>query len=52
MSLRYGRLFDATVRTGYERALELAKQQTRNAGTGRASLPLADITHARLGNAA
>jgi integrase len=26
MSLRYGRLFDSTVRTEYERALELAKQ--------------------------
>src|SRR5919197_64660 len=27
MSLRYGRLFDHTVRTEYERALTLAKQQ-------------------------
>jgi integrase len=50
MSLRYGRLFDATVRTEYERALELAKQQTAlqppagNSPAGRAQLPLADIT--------
>lgn len=50
MSLRYGRLFDATVRTEYERALELAKQQTAaqsptgNNPAGRAQLPLADIT--------
>jgi integrase len=27
MSLRYGRLFDQTVRAGYERALTLAKQR-------------------------
>ncbi|CAN5835800.1 hypothetical protein BH23ACT8_BH23ACT8_14760 [soil metagenome] len=27
MSLRYGRLFDATVRADYERALTLAKQR-------------------------
>ena len=27
MSLRYGRLFDATVRDEYERALDLAKAQ-------------------------
>lgn len=52
MSLRYGRLFDATVRTEYERALELAKQQvwhpeapTTNVGmSGRVQLPLAAIT--------
>ena len=50
MSLRYGRLFDTTVRAEYERALELAKQQvpqpdTPAAGTpGRTQLPLADIT--------
>lgn len=54
MSLRYGRLFDATVRTEYERALDLAKQQARQqapdtaapAGVpgGRVQLPLADIT--------
>lgn len=44
MSLRYGRLFDTTVRAEYERALELAKQQARTTATGRISLPLADIT--------
>jgi integrase len=44
MSLRYGRLFDTTVRTEYERALDLAKQQTRTPAPGRTSLPLADIT--------
>jgi len=27
MSLRYGRLFDATVRADYERALTLAKER-------------------------
>lgn len=52
MSLRYGRLFDATVRTEYERALELAKQQapqpsgidTGAGPVGRIQLPLSDIT--------
>jgi len=50
MSLRYGRLFDSTVRAEYERALELAKQQTAlqpptaNSPAGRVQLPLADIT--------
>ncbi|MBG0825873.1 tyrosine-type recombinase/integrase [Planomonospora sp. ID91781] len=44
MSLRYGRLFDATVRTEYERALHLAKQQARTPTGGRIPLPLADIT--------
>jgi hypothetical protein len=44
MSLRYGRLFDTTVRAEYERALELAKQQVRIPATARTSLPLADIT--------
>ncbi len=44
MSLRYGRLFDATVRTEYERALDLAKQQARTPLSGRTSLPLRDIT--------
>ncbi|OLT18144.1 integrase [Serinicoccus sp. CUA-874] len=51
MSLRYGRLFDSTVRTEYERALELAKQQlpapaplTEPSTSGRTQLPLADIT--------
>lgn len=51
MSLRYGRLFDSTVRTEYERALDLAKEQARAqapAGSpgpsGPIRLPLADIT--------
>jgi integrase len=44
MSLRYGRLFDTTVRAEYERALELAKQQARTPTPGRTSLPLTDIT--------
>lgn len=44
MSLRYGRLFDSTVRAEYERALELAKQQGRTPATGGISLPLASIT--------
>ena len=50
MSLRYGRLFDSTVRTEYERALELAKQETAlqsptgDSPTRRVQLPLADIT--------
>lgn len=44
MSLRYGRLFDTTVRAEYERALDLAKQQARTPPPGRTSLPLSDIT--------
>ncbi|MBO0856073.1 MAG: tyrosine-type recombinase/integrase [Nocardia sp.] len=44
MSLRYGRLFDTTVRAEYERALDLAKQQARTPATGPINLPLADIT--------
>jgi hypothetical protein len=44
MSLRYGRLFDTTVRAEYERALDLAKQQVRTPAPGRVSLPLADVT--------
>ena len=44
MSLRYGRLFDSTVRAEYERGLELAKQQARTPSTGRITLPLTDIT--------
>jgi integrase len=44
MSLRYGRLFDATVRAEYERALTLARQQIgplpATAPAGRAALPL------------
>lgn len=50
MSLRYGRLFDQTVRTEYERALDLAKQHTAAATApggspdGRTQLPLTVIT--------
>ncbi|WP_405088821.1 tyrosine-type recombinase/integrase [Microbispora sp. NBC_01389] len=44
MSLRYGRLFDTTVRAEYERALDLAKQQVPTPAPGRVSLPLASIT--------
>jgi integrase len=44
MSLRYGRLFDTTVRAEYERALDLAKQQAQTPATGRRSLTLTDIT--------
>ena len=44
MSLRYGRLFDATVRTEYERALDLAKSHIGPLPAGRAALPLLDIT--------
>ncbi|MGW3473707.1 tyrosine-type recombinase/integrase [Saccharopolyspora sp. NPDC000995] len=44
MSLRYGRLFDTTVRAEYERALDLAKQQALTPATGGIGLSLADIT--------
>jgi site-specific recombinase XerD len=44
MSLRYGQLFDTTVRAEYERALELTKQQAHTPVTGRPSLPITDIT--------
>lgn len=44
MSLRYGRLFDSTVRTEYERALDLAKSHIGPLPTGRPGLPLVDIT--------
>jgi hypothetical protein len=44
MSLRYGKLFDATVRAEYERALTLAKQRLGTMPAGRTRLPLADIT--------
>lgn len=52
MSLRYGRLFDATVRTEYERALDLAKQNipttmTQGDTAGRTQLPLTVITGGR-----
>ncbi|MDQ4096319.1 MAG: site-specific integrase [Actinomycetota bacterium] len=42
MSLRYGRLFDATVRTEYERALDLAKARIGPLPQGRARIPLSD----------
>jgi integrase len=44
MSLRYARLFDATVRTEYERALDLAKSHIGPLPAGRPGLPIADIT--------
>ncbi|MGO9728327.1 MAG: tyrosine-type recombinase/integrase [Streptosporangiaceae bacterium] len=44
MSLRYGKLFDATVRTEYERALALAKNRIGTLPADRTSLPLAGIT--------
>jgi integrase len=44
MSLRYGRLFDTTIRDEYERALTLAKQRAGIPTTTRTSLPLTDIT--------
>jgi integrase len=45
MSLRYGRLFDATVRADYQRALELAKDQLGPVlPSERTSLPLNAIT--------
>lgn len=45
MSLRYGRLFDATVRADYQRALQLAKNQLGPVlPTERTSLPLNEIT--------
>jgi integrase len=42
MSLRYGRLFDTTVRAEYERALDLAKTRLGPIPTGRTRLPLLD----------
>lgn len=44
MSLRYAHLFDSTVRTEYERALNLAKSHTGPMPTGRTQLPITDIT--------
>jgi len=46
MSLRYGKLFDATVRTEYERALTLAKDHIAILPTGPTTknLPLTDIS--------
>jgi hypothetical protein len=46
MSLRYGRLFDATVRDEYQRALSLAKAQLGPVlPPGRTELPIAAITN-------
>jgi integrase len=49
MSLRYGQLFDSTIRTEYERALDLAKAHIGPMNTsptaGRTTLPLVDISH-------
>src|SRR5699024_6328524 len=44
MSLRYGQLFDTTVRAIYEGAHDLAKQQVHTPVPGRISLPITDIT--------
>jgi integrase len=43
MSLRYARLFDATVRADYERALDLAKQRLGPVLPERARLPLVEL---------
>jgi integrase len=43
MSLRYAHLFDSTVRTEYERALNLAKSHIGPLPTGR-PLPITDVT--------
>jgi hypothetical protein len=40
MSLRYGRLFDTTVRAEYERALELAKSRLGQLPNGRTRIPV------------
>ncbi len=40
MSLRYGRLFDTTVRAEYERALDLAKSRIRPLPVGRSRIPV------------
>jgi integrase len=47
MSLRYAHLFDSTVRTEYERALDLAKSQIGSVSSGRTALPLVDVTNGR-----
>lgn len=44
MSLRYAHLFDATVRSEYERALDLAKSRIGPIPAGRTQLPLTDVT--------
>lgn len=46
MNLRYARLFDHTVRTEYERALDLAKSHIGALPTTTAQLPITDITGA------
>jgi integrase len=40
MSLRYGRLFDTTVRAEYERALDLAKSRLGPMPSGRTTIPV------------
>ncbi len=47
MSLRYGQLFDSTVRTEYERAFDLAKSHLGPLPATRPGLPLVDITGGR-----
>ena len=47
MSLRYGRLFDTTVRAEYERALDLAKQQATHTRAPAADQPAAGRHHRR-----
>lgn len=44
MSLRYAHLFDRTVRTEYERALDLAKSHIGPLPTTAVQLPITDIT--------
>lgn len=46
MSLRYGRLFDATVRADYQKALTLAKSRLGPVLPERSPLPLTDIAGA------
>jgi hypothetical protein len=47
MSLRYAHLFDHTVRTEYERALDLAKSHIGPLPTTGVQLPITDVTGAR-----
>ncbi|MGK2887593.1 MAG: tyrosine-type recombinase/integrase [Rhodococcus sp. (in: high G+C Gram-positive bacteria)] len=44
MSLRYAHLFDSTVRTEYERALDLAKSHIGPLLTNKPQLPLTDVS--------
>lgn len=46
MSLRYAHLFDSTVRTEYERALDLAKSRIGLMPTGHRQLTITDVTGA------